>query len=116
MKIHKVVAAVFVLSGTLLAASSAMAHSKSGDAFDGSCTMTITGFEHWGRASASVKDASGSCADMRPRVYYDDGDSWRTERWDWDDYTKVTAGPWDDWSRARGWHESASPRSWSVWR
>ncbi len=116
MRVLRLVAAITVLSATLLAASPVAAHAKWGDATDNWCTMRITGFEHWGKGAASVEDRNSSCADMKPRVYYNDGDDWKTGGWSWNDYTKVDAGWGTDWSRARGWHESASPRSWSVWR
>ncbi len=118
MRVLRIIAAFTIVSAALLVAMPADAHTKRGTARDSFCTMEIKG---WNgslnpRPGASVTDVDGSCGDIRPRVYWNNGSNWKTDSWTWNDYQGILGteiGP--HWSRARGWHDSASPRSWSVW-
>ena len=69
------------------------------------CTIKIRGFEHWGKAAASVRDENQSCWEIQPKVKYKDSNNnfkWKKELPVISRYKRVVAGTSTDWDQAHG--------------
>ncbi len=105
IRARRYVGGLAVTLGLIVGAPTAVQAASTYALVNGTCQIKVTGFEDWGKAAASTRDANADCSTIRARIAYKDSSNsqvYLVGVWTSDEYTNEVAGVATDWVKAYG--------------